>query len=132
MKKLYFLILTTVFFVACNQNNQKKEPNKEVKIEKQSETQEALLVVNYELENMSLEDHAKLGAEVAPNFTSENIQGLIGKTFIGNIDKGVFGGVFGPRMIKSIRFLEVSPGRLGALLEPTRVFLGFQNETKVD
>ena len=54
----------------------------------------ALLVVNYELQDMSLEDHAKLGSEVAPNFKPENVDGLIGKTFIGNVDAGVFGGVY--------------------------------------
>jgi hypothetical protein len=53
-----------------------------------------VLVVNYELEDISLEDHAKLGSEVAPNFKPENIDGLIGKTFIGNVDAGVFGGVY--------------------------------------
>ena len=94
MKKSYLVILIATFFVGCNQNAQKKETNTEVKVEKEAETQEALLVVNYELENMSLEDHAKLGADVAPNFTSENIKGLIGKSFIGNVDKGVFGGVY--------------------------------------
>ena len=94
MKKSYLVILIATFFVGCNQNTQKKETSTEVKIEKEAETQEALLVVNYELENMSLEDHAKLGADVAPNFTSENVKGLIGKSFIGNVDKGVFGGVY--------------------------------------
>jgi YHS domain-containing protein/nitrate reductase NapAB chaperone NapD len=53
-----------------------------------------VLVVNYELQDMSLEDHAKLGSEVAPNFKPENVDGLIGKTFIGNVDAGVFGGVY--------------------------------------
>ena len=94
MKKSYLVILIAIFFMGCNQNAQKKETNTEVKVEKEAETQEALLVVNYELENMSLEDHAKLGADVAPNFTSENVKGLIGKSFIGNLDKGIFGGVY--------------------------------------
>jgi len=53
-----------------------------------------VLVVNYELQDMSLEDHAKLGSEVAPNFKPENVDGLIGKTFIGNVEAGVFGGVY--------------------------------------
>ena len=52
------------------------------------------LLVNYELQDMSLEDHAKLGSEVAPNFKPENVDGLIGKTFIGDVDAGVFGGVY--------------------------------------
>jgi hypothetical protein len=29
-----------------------------------------------------------------PNFTSEKIEGFIGKSFIGNTDTGVFGGVY--------------------------------------
>ena len=90
MKKSYLVILIATFFLGCNQNTQKKEAVEEAKVEIEAAVSEALLVVNYELENMSLEDHAKLGAEVAPNFTSENVIGLIGKTFIGNIDKGVF------------------------------------------
>ena len=94
MKKIYLVILIATFFLGCNQNTQKKEAVEEAKVKIEAAVSEALLVVNYELENMSLEDHAKLGAEVAPNFTSENINGLIGKTFIGNVDKGVFGGVY--------------------------------------
>ena len=31
---------------------------------------------------------------MAPNFTAENIPGLLGKSFIGDIDRGVFGGVY--------------------------------------
>jgi hypothetical protein len=53
-----------------------------------------VLLVNYELQDMSLEDHAKLGSDVSPNFKPENVDGLIGKTFIGNVDAGVFGGVY--------------------------------------
>ncbi len=54
----------------------------------------SVLVVNYELKDISLDDHAKLGAQVAPMFTSENVHGLIGKTFIGDTDDGVYGGVY--------------------------------------
>ena len=43
---------------------------------------------------MTLEDHAKLGSDVVVNFAPGKIDGLIGKTFIGNVDKGVFGGVY--------------------------------------
>ena len=53
-----------------------------------------VLVVNYELSEMSLEAHAQLGSNVVGNFAPGKINGLIGKTFIGNIDKGVFGGVY--------------------------------------
>tara|TARA_Y100001960_G_scaffold324065_1_gene403646 strand:+ start:413 stop:844 length:432 start_codon:yes stop_codon:yes gene_type:complete len=94
MKKIFLVLVLTSVFIGCNESAQKKEAAKEVAVEEDVKIQEALLVVNYELEEMSLEDHAKLGVEVAPNFTSENIEGLIGKTFIGNVDKGVFGGVY--------------------------------------
>ena len=55
---------------------------------------EVVLVVNYELENMTLEEHASLGEAVAPNFNSEDIPGFIGKSFVGAEDKDVFGGVY--------------------------------------
>ena len=86
MKKLLLLLLA-VFTFACNQTENKKSEDK-------PSIQEMVLVVNYELQDMSLEDHAKLGSEVAPNFKPENVDGLIGKTFIGNVDAGVFGGVY--------------------------------------
>jgi len=46
------------------------------------------------LDNMSLEEHAELGSAVAPNFVSENVSGLLGKSFIGDLKRGVFGGVY--------------------------------------
>jgi hypothetical protein len=54
----------------------------------------SVLIVNYELENMTLEAHAELGAQVVSNFSPGKINGLIGKTFIGNVDDGIFGGVY--------------------------------------
>ena len=54
----------------------------------------SVLVVNYELEDMTLEAHAELGSEVVSNFSPGKIDGLIGKTFIGNVENGVFGGVY--------------------------------------
>ncbi|MDB9912865.1 YdhR family protein [Flavobacteriaceae bacterium] len=54
----------------------------------------ALLIVNYELKDMTLEAHSELGSEVVSNFSPGKIDGLIGKTFIGNVDNGVFGGVY--------------------------------------
>ncbi|MED5354397.1 MAG: YdhR family protein [Bacteroidota bacterium] len=86
MKK-FLLVLLAVFTFSCNQTEKKES-------EEKSSIQEMVLVVNYELQDMSLEDHAKLGSEVAPNFKPENVEGLIGKTFIGNVDAGVFGGVY--------------------------------------
>ena len=55
---------------------------------------ETILVVNYQLENMTLEEHAELGTAVAPSFTSENVPGLLGKSFIGNLESEIFGGVY--------------------------------------
>ena len=55
---------------------------------------ETVLIVNYQLENMTIEEHAELGTAVAPNFTSENVPGLIGKSFIGNLETGIFGGIY--------------------------------------
>ena len=55
---------------------------------------ETVLIVNYQLENMTLEEHAELGSAVAPSFTSENVPGLLGKSFIGNLEMEIFGGVY--------------------------------------
>ena len=85
MKKL--LIIASVLFVFSCKNS-----SNEVKTSIYSD--ETVLIVNYKLENMNLEEHAELGSAVAPNFTSENIPGLLGKSFIGDIDRGVFGGVY--------------------------------------
>jgi hypothetical protein len=87
MKNFLFLLIA-VFTFSCNQTDQKKSK------EASSHENMMVLVVNYELQDMSLEDHAKLGSEVAPNFKPENVDGLIGKTFIGNVDAGVFGGIY--------------------------------------
>jgi hypothetical protein len=62
--------------------------------ETSSNTANQLLIVNYELLEMSLEAHAKLGSDVVGNFAPGKINGLIGKTFIGNLEKKVFGGVY--------------------------------------
>ena len=53
-----------------------------------------ILIVNYELSEMSLEAHAQLGKDVVGNFAPGKINGLVGKTFIGNLEKEVFGGVY--------------------------------------
>ena len=55
---------------------------------------ETVLVVNYQLENMTLEEHAELGKSVAPSFTPENVPGLLGKSFIGNLESEIFGGIY--------------------------------------
>ena len=87
MKKILFLLIA-VFTISCSQTDQKKSE------EASSHENMMVLLVNYELQDMSLEDHAKLGSDVSPNFKPENVDGLIGKTFIGNVDAGVFGGVY--------------------------------------
>ena len=43
---------------------------------------------------MGLEAHAQLGSDVVGNFAPGKINGLIGKSFIGNLERGVFGGVY--------------------------------------
>ena len=53
-----------------------------------------LLIVRYTLEKMTLDEHFELGVNVSPNFTPEKIEGFIGKSFIGNADTGIFGGVY--------------------------------------
>jgi len=83
MKKFLFF-LTIVLFASCNDSKESLSIYND----------ETVLVVNYELENMTLEEHAELGAAVAPNFTSENVPGLLGKSFIGDVDRGIFGGVY--------------------------------------
>ena len=85
MKKLF--LFSIVFIVISCKNSDTKQYESIY-------NDETVLVVNYELENMTLEEHAELGAAVAPNFTSENVPGLLGKSFIGDVDRGVFGGVY--------------------------------------
>lgn len=101
MKKLIIFLITTSLFVACN--NKKKseseahasmiEASQNGSLQKDQSTPH-MLIVNYNLKEMSIEEHSALGANVAPNFTPENIEGLIGKTFIGNTDTGVYGGAY--------------------------------------
>ena len=88
MKKIIFVLSIFILF-SCGETT-KKAPEKSQENSKET----SLLVVNYELNEMTLEDHAKLGSEVVGNFAPGKIDGLIGKTFIGNVDKGVFGGVY--------------------------------------
>ena len=85
MKKL--ILLSAIFtLISCNSTEKKEsEP---------VHASETVLIVNYQLDNMSLEEHAELGSAVAPNFVSENVSGLLGKSFIGDLERGVFGGVY--------------------------------------
>ena len=101
MKKLITLLITASLFVACN--NKKKtdgEANASM-IEaaqngslKKEQAKPHMLIINYNLKEMSIEEHSELGANVAPNFTPEKIEGLIGKSFIGNTAIGVYGGAY--------------------------------------
>jgi hypothetical protein len=101
MKKVIILLITASLFVACT--NKKKSDGKANASMIEASQNESLkkeqatpyvLIVNYNLKEMSIEEHAELGANVAPNFTPEKIEGLIGKSFIGNTDTGVYGGVY--------------------------------------
>jgi len=101
MKKLITLLITASLFVACN--NKKKtdgeanasmiEAAQNGSLKKEQATPH-MLIINYNLKEMSIEEHNELGANVAPNFTPEKIEGLIGKSFIGNTAIGVYGGAY--------------------------------------
>ena len=112
MKKL--LILASVLFIISCKNSESK----------QSETiynDETVLVVNYQLENMTLDQHAELGSAVAPNFTSENVPGLIGKSFIGDVERGVFGGVYYFSSLESVNTYLESELWKGVVAQPNLV-----------
>ena len=112
MKKL--LIIASVLFIISCKNS---EP-------KQSESiynDETVLVVNYQLENMTLDQHAELGLAVAPNFTSENVPGLIGKSFIGDVEQGVFGGVYYFSSLESVNTYLESELWKGVVAHPNLV-----------
>ena len=81
MKKL-ILFSTILILISCNSSEKKQaEP---------VHGSEAVLIVNYQLDNMSLEEHAELGSAVAPSFVSENVPGLLGKSFIGDVEQRSF------------------------------------------
>ena len=86
MKKVLFLLIT-LSIISCKEKV--NAPVVEI-----ITPQMQVLKVNYELSGMSLDEHAQLGSDVVGNFAPGKINGLIGKTFIGNIDKGIFGGVY--------------------------------------
>ena len=112
MKKL--LIIASVLFIISCKNSESK----------QSETiynDETVLVVNYQLENMTLDQHAELGSAVAPNFTSENVPGLIGKSFIGDVERGVFGGVYYFSSLESVNTYLESELWKGVVAHPNLV-----------
>ena len=95
MKNILFLTVLFLTF-SCNNTIEKPKETKVVKVDEQTVTKKntALLVVNYELKDMTLEEHSELGSEIVSNFSTGKINGLIGKTFIGNVDNGIFGGVY--------------------------------------
>ena len=112
MKKL--LIIASVLFIISCKNS---EP-------KQSESiynDETVLVVNYQLENMTLDQHSELGLAVAPNFTSKNVPGLIGKSFIGDVERGVFGGVYYFSSLESVNTYLESELWKGVVAHPNLV-----------
>jgi len=80
--------------IGKDSNSEAKSLDEEEKAKTSIFSDETVLIVNYQLENMTLEEHAELGSSVAPSFTSENVPGLLGKSFVGNVDRGVFGGVY--------------------------------------
>ena len=85
MKK--FLVFSClIMLLGCKNSNTKDQTS--------IHADETVLIVNYQLENMTLEEHAELGSALAPSFTSENVPGLLGKSFIGNLETEIFGGVY--------------------------------------
>ena len=112
MKKL--LIIASVLFIISCKNSESK----------QSESiynDDTVLVVNYQLENMTLDQHAELGLAVAPNFTSKNVPGLIGKSFIGDVERGVFGGVYYFSSLESVNTYLESELWKGVVAHPNLV-----------
>ena len=112
MKKL--LILASVLFIFSCKNSETKQA---VSIY----NDETVLVVNYQLENMTLDQHAELGSAVAPNFTSENVPGLVGKSFIGDVERGVFGGVYYFSSLESVNTYLESELWKGVVAHPNLV-----------
>ena len=102
MRKLLTLLIAMTLLVTCKNTTKSDSESQSSMIEaptneplNQNETSAPyILIVNYNLKDMTIEEHNDLGANVAPNFTPEKIEGLIGKSFIGNTDTGVFGGAY--------------------------------------
>ena len=100
--KVPTLLLAVLLIVSCGKDSNKEESkasDNEVKpldneVKASIFSDETVLIVNYQLENMTLEEHAELGSAVAPSFTSQNVPGLLGKSFVGDVDRGIFGGVY--------------------------------------
>jgi len=86
MKKIVFLLIA-VLITSCK--SEVKAPIANIPAPNMQ-----VLTVKYELSEMSLKAHAQLGNDVVDNFAPGKIRGLISKTFIGNLEKGVFGGVY--------------------------------------
>lgn len=112
MKKL-LIIASVLFIISCK--------NSEPKLSESIYNDETVLVVNYQLENMTLDQHAELGLAVAPNFTSENVPGLIGKSFIGDVERGVFGGVYYFSSLESVNTYLESELWKGVVAHPNLV-----------
>jgi len=112
MKKL--LIIASVLFIISCKNSEPKQADSIY-------NDETVLVVNYQLENMTLDEHADLGSAVAPNFTSENVPGLVGKSFIGDVERGVFGGVYYFSSLESVNTYLESELWKGVVAHPNLV-----------
>ena len=65
---MYLLFLT----FSCNNTTEKPKETKVEKVDEQTVINEnnVLLVVNYELQDMTLEEHSELGSDVVSNFSS--------------------------------------------------------------
>ena len=111
--KTLLIIASVLFIISCK--------NSESKQSESIYNDETVLVVNYQLENMTLDQHAELGLAVAPNFTSKNVPGLIGKSFIGDVERGVFGGVYYFSSLESVNTYLESELWKGVVAHPNLV-----------
>ena len=93
MKRSFYLTILLLATASFNINVKEKKSVKKIKSDNSIQTP-YILIVNYNLNEMTVNEHAELGKNVASNFTPEKIDGLIGKSFIENIEKGVYGWVY--------------------------------------
>ena len=120
MKKILLFSIFIFSALSCNQTPKKENSNENSTLKEVSETPH-ILIVNYNLNEMTVEEHSELGTNVAPNFTPEKINGLIGKSFIGDVDNGIYGGVYQFKSKKSAEDYINSEFWLGIEAHPNLV-----------
>ena len=80
MKKMLTILLTAILLVGCNNTKKTEGEAHAAMIEasqngslKHDQKTPHILIVNYNLENMSIEQHNELGSNFAPNYKAEKI-----------------------------------------------------------